>query len=320
MSTRIAKPPYDTELETTLASLAFPSKITVQDILPMRSLTNPCINDLIAGRAVSHEEWKILGPHNDLTVSILQQSGSSATASSRPGILYIHGGGMIAGTRFLGVEFALDWVISEDAVCVTVEYRLSPEHPDPAPIEDCYAALMWMNDQAEALGIDSSRLIVAGGSAGGGLAAGVALLSRDRGVPNIHAQLLMAPMLDDRNQTISCQQYAYEGSWTGASNETGWACLLGDKARGSSVSIYAAPSRAADLSRLPPAFIDVGSAEVFRDEVVAYASRLWACGGQAELHVWPGGWHGFDLLAPSAALSVVARSTRSGWVRRMLSR
>jgi acetyl esterase/lipase len=125
-------------------------------------------------------------------------------------------------------------------------------------------------------------------------------------------------MLDDRNETASSYQYIGEGSWSRGSNLTGWSCLLGRRRGGADISIYAAPSCANNLSGLPPTFVDVGSAEGFRDEAVNYAILLWKAGVQAELHVWPGGVHGFDLLAPNAALSVIDRDTRSKWVRRTL--
>jgi acetyl esterase/lipase len=145
------------------------------------------------------------------------------------------------------------------------------------------------------LGIDPSRLIIAGASAGGGLAAGTTLLARDRRGPALMGSLLMCPMIDDRNLTPSSHQIDGVGVWDRGSNEMGWRALLGERRGTESVSIYASPSRATDLSGLPPTFIDVASAEVFRDEAVAYASRIWADGGIAELHVVPGGYHGLDV-------------------------
>ncbi|MEV6154612.1 alpha/beta hydrolase [Nonomuraea sp. NPDC052129] len=163
------------------------------------------------------------------------------------------------------------------------------------------------------------RIIVAGGSAGGGLAAALALMARDRGGPALFAQMLMCPMIDDRNDTASARQLVGLGVWDQASNQGGWTALLGDARGTNDVSPYAAPARAADLSGLPPAFIDVGSAETFRDEDVTYASRIWQAGGSAELHVWPGGFHGFDGLVPQAVLSQNAREARARWLGRILS-
>ncbi|KDA06848.1 esterase [Microbacterium sp. CH12i] len=154
-------------------------------------------------------------------------------------------------------------------------------------------------------------------SAGGGLAAGVAVLARDRQGPRMLGQMLICPMLDDRNDSDSGHQMTGQGAWDRTANETGWNLYLGDIQR-DEVPIYASPARADDLSGLPPTFIDVGSAETFRDENIAYASRIWACGGDAELHLWPGGVHGFDALAPDAALSHDARQARVRWLTRLL--
>ncbi|MGW7794313.1 alpha/beta hydrolase fold domain-containing protein, partial [Streptomyces tricolor] len=182
-----------------------------------------------------------------------------------------------------------------------------------------YAGLLWTAEHAREIGGDPDRIVVAGASAGGGLTAALTLLARDRRGPRPLGQLLMGPMLDDRNDTVSSRQMAGLGVWDRSANETAWTALLGDRRGGPGVSPYAAPARAADLCGLPPAFLDVGSAETFRDEVVGYASRIWQAGGVAELHVWPGGCHGFDALAPEAALSRTARAARVAWLRRLLA-
>jgi acetyl esterase/lipase len=216
------------------------------------------------------------------------------------------------------VTGALEYARELDAVVVSVEYRLAPEHPHPAPIEDVYAGLLWTAEHAKEIGGDPERIVIMGASAGGGLSAALALLTRDRGGPRPIGQLLLCPMLDDRNDTPSAHQMTGVGVWDRTSNETGWTALLGDRRGGPDVSPYAAPARAEDLTGLPPAFLDVGSAETFRDEVVAYASRLWQSGGIAELHVWPGGFHGFDGFAPQAAVSQAARAAHVSWLRRLL--
>lgn len=311
-----ARVPYDTELAAMLDASPLPTVITPEMIAPIRSAPfTPPIADLLSTRAITHEERTIAGPASDLVVSIFRPRTRSGTGA---GIYYLHGGGMIIGDRFTGIEDVLDWVEAFGATAVSLEYRLAPEHPDPAPVEDGYAGLLWTAAHTAELGIDPDRLMIAGASAGAGLAAGVALLARDRGGPALLAQLLMSPMLDDRNATVSSQQYSMTGSWSRESNDTGWTALLGDRRATDTVSIYAAPARATDLSGLPPAFIDVGSAEVFRDEAVAYASQLWAAGVQAELHVWAGGFHMFYGAAPTATLSVDARETRNSWMRRTL--
>lgn len=313
-------PPFDVELGAMLGILgeSMPPTITPDMIGLLRSSSvTPPIDQIMAGRDVVHEERTIPGTVGgpDLVVSIFRRTDHRAGG---PGIFHTHGGGMIIGDRFTGIDVILEWVELFDAVAVTVEYRLAPEHPDPAPVSDCFAALEWTAANAGELGFDPDRLIIAGGSAGGGLAAGVTLMARDRGGPALAGQVLIYPMIDDRNSTVSSHQIDGTGVWDRGSNDTGWDALLGDRRHGDDVSIYAAPARATDLSGLPPAFIDVGSAEVFRDEDVAYASRIWASGGIAELHVWPGGFHGFDLMAPQAALSIAMRSTRTAWVKRIL--
>ena len=193
----------------------------------------------------------------------------------------------------------------------SVGYRLAPEFPDPTPVEDCYAALVWFHRSAQSLGVDPDRILIRGGSAGGGLAAGTAFLARDRGGPvSISGQLLVCPMLDDRNDSLSARQFTDSLFWDARENTLGWTALLGERRGTEDVSIYAAPARAQDLGHLPPAFVDVGSAEVFRDEAVRFAGALWAAGGDVELHVWAGGVHGFDGLAPEAALSRAAVQAR----------
>ena len=150
------------------------------------------------------------------------------------------------------------------------------------------------------------------------MAAGTVLLSRDRGGPSILGQVLAYPMLDDRNDTPSSLQMRGIGVWDHDGNQTGWNAVLGSRAGGPDVSSYAAPARAADLGGLPPTFVDVGSAETFRDEAVEYASRIWRAGGTAELHVWPGGFHGHDTVVPQAALSQAAIRAKADWLHRLL--
>jgi acetyl esterase/lipase len=223
------------------------------------------------------------------------------------------------GTNRSGADELALWVDEVGLVAVSVEYRLAPEHPHPAPVEDCYAGLVWTGEHCDELGIDPSRLIIAGASAGGGLAAGTALMARDRGGPALSHQVLMCPMLDDRGITQSSQELDGDGLWDRTSNATGWAALLGDACGGPDVSPYAAPARAQDLSGLPATFIDVGSVDTFRDEDIEYAARLSRAGISVELHLWPGGFHGFDEMAPETALAQAARATRLGYVRRAAS-
>lgn len=312
-------PPFDPELDAALGLVAeaFPSTLTPEMIPLLRQMpADPTLDEQVTAVGAVHEERTIPG-HNggEIVVSIYRRHGQLTTG---PGIYHIHGGGMVIGNRFSGVQAFLPYVASHGAVIVSVEYRLAPEFPDPVPVEDCYAGLLWTAANAAELGIDPARIIVGGASAGGGLSAGVTLLARDRQGPDLRASLLIYPMLDDRNDTVSSHQIQGIGVWDRTSNFTGWNALLGDRRGTDDVSIYAAPARAEDLSGLPPTFIDVGSAEVFRDECVAYASRIWAAGGIAELHVWPGGFHGFDGFAPQAQVSIAMVDARNRWLSRML--
>jgi acetyl esterase/lipase len=311
-------PPFDPELRAVLAGLAdkVPPTITPEMIDGFRALpADPTVGGLVTRIGAVHEQRTIAGyGGDDIEVSVFRRPDPTRPG---PGILYLHGGGMVFGNRFGGVGAYLPFIASHGVVVVTVAYRLAPEHPDPVPVEDCYAALRWAADGCGPL-IDPTRVIVAGQSAGAGLAAGVTLLARERGGPAIGGQILVSPMLDDRNDSVSAHQIDGVGVWDQGSNAIGWTALLGDRRGGHDVRPSAAPARADDLSGLPPAFVSVGSAEVFRDEAVAYASLIWACGGAAELHVWPGGFHGFENFAPSARLAVAAAGARDDWLTRLL--
>lgn len=315
--TTIARPPYDAELKAAL-DLMPPIPTLTAEILPLMRANDygEPLESIIAGRPLHVEDHTIRSSDGaEIVVGIMRRTDH--TRRDGAAVFGIHGGGMITGDRWQSADQLANWVEEYDVVAATVSYRLAPEFPDPIPLEDCYAALTWFASQSDELGFDPARVVISGGSAGGGLAAGTALLARDRSGPQIAAQLLMCPMLDDRDRTLSTQQYDGIGIWDRSANRFGWASLLGDRAGTDDVSIYAAPARATDLSGLPPAYLDVGSAEVFRDEVIAYASQIWAAGGQAELHVWSGGFHGSDMVA-TAALTITSAQTRADWIRRYL--
>ncbi|OAH13457.1 alpha/beta hydrolase [Streptomyces jeddahensis] len=315
-------PPFDPELAAALELIGeqIPPGFTPEMIPAMREGSvafQVSDEELQRNGAFQVEEREVPGPDGAPDVSLLICRPTDASGPL-PAVYHIHGGGMILGNNRLGVTEALDWAEELGLVVVSVEYRLAPEHPYPAGIEDCYAGLVWTAGNAKELGIDPDRMLVAGASAGGGLAAALALLARDRGGPELIGQMLMCPMLDDRNDSVSARQMAGRGVWDRTANESGWGALLGEARGGPDVSPYAAPARATDLSGLPPALIDVGSAETFRDEDIAYAGRLWQAGGRAELHVWPGGFHGFDGFAPQVPISQECRATRLRWLRRLL--
>ena len=315
-------PPFDPELAPAVAGLGT-QEFTLEMIPAIRRAPAispvPTVEDYRRGGAFEVTERLVPGPAGAPDVSLLICRPTGVTGPV-PCLYFIHGGGMMLGnTRSGGAPRALEHAEALGAALVSVEYRLAPETPHPGPVDDCYSGLIWTVKHADELGIDPERLIVGGASAGGGLAAAVALLARDRGGPAMRGQLLLCPMLDDRNDTPSSYQMTGLGIWDRGANEVGWTALLGDARGGPDVSPYAAPARATDLSGLPPAFIDAGSAETFRDEDVAYASRIWQAGGDAELHVWPGGFHGFTGMVPDAAISKAAMAAQLTWLRRLLA-
>ena len=224
-------------------------------------------------------------------------------------VLYTHGGG-----KFLCS------VDTYDAVCkfyadranvaiLAVDFRLPPEHPYPAPVEDCYAGLVWLAEHADELGVNLNRIGVVGDSGGGGLAAGVVLMARDRDGPKVAKQVLIYPMLDDRN-TIEDPAMTPFLTWTYDDNHTGWQCLVGEAIGSDEVSPYAAPSRAGDFTGLPPTYIDVGELDIFRDESIDYATRLVDAGVSVEFHLYPGAPHGFELFGFGTNIAANAWQTR----------
>ncbi|WP_433378028.1 alpha/beta hydrolase [Streptosporangium sp. CA-115845] len=263
---------------------------------------------------VTKEDLTVPGPDGepDITVRIYRPVNASGTL---PGIYYIHGGGMILGD--IAGEDANATMICDQvgAVVVSVEYRLAPEHPHPAPVEDCYAGLVWMAKNAGELGVAPERLAIYGASAGGGLTIGTALLARDRGGPALSFMMPIYPMLDDRNETPSSHEITDIGIWDRAGNIEAWAWYLGGK----EADRYAAPARAEDLTGLPPAFIDVGTVDLFRDEDIAFAQRLMQAGVPTELRVNPGSYHASETFASEAALSKRIWAGRIDALRRALT-
>ncbi len=318
--------PFDPEIAPVLDALAAdPQPALSREALPaMRdgaASVFPSAEAVIGDRPIDAEDRVIPGPAGapDLEVTILTPRGHDATRPALPVLYNIHGGGMIVGHRSWETGRLVQLVEELGVIAVNVEYRLAPENPYPAGVEDCYAGLVWLAEHAAELGADPDRIVVMGGSAGGGFSAAVALLTRDRGGPALAGQLLLCPMIDNTNTTVSSHQYAGIGTWTRETNLLAWECVLGeDLAFSDRAPQYAAPTRATDLSRLPHAFIEVGAAEPFRDEDVEFASRIWAVGGDAELHVWSGGFHGFDIYAPDSELTRAALAARYSWLRRVL--
>ena len=223
-----------------------------------------------------------------------------------PCIYWMHGGGLILG-RNIGDDPRFDrWCPRLGCVGVSVEYGLAPESKYPGPVEDCYAGLKWLHAHAEELGIDATRIGIGGASAGAGLAAGLALLVRDRGELPLAFQALIYPMIDDRQITVSSGWN--DPVWPPTANRYGWDSYLGSL-KGDAVPCYAAAARASDLRGLPPTYISVGALDGFADEDVDYANRLRHAGVPLELHVYPGAPHGFDGLTPGTAIAQIGRAS-----------
>lgn len=265
---------------------------------------------------VAVEERLIPGPEGAPEVRVKLYRKKEGANTSRPAILHLHGGGYISGNpEFMGPQCAL-WADLFDAVVVSPAYRLAPETSYPGNVEDAYAAAVWMNREAAALGIDTARIAVAGESAGGGLAAALALLVRDRGEYSFCHQQLIFPMLDDRTAVRADLSLMYgEFIWTNASNLFGWTSLLGRAPGGPDVSPYAAAARADSLAGLPPAFISTGALDLFTEENLEYARRLIAEGVPVELHVYPGAPHAFMRDMRAKASRTYMRDALAGMAR-----
>jgi acetyl esterase/lipase len=231
------------------------------------------------------------------------------SSTSRAAVLYLHGGGMIVGAVPIFDGPVSRYVAQTGVAMLSLDYRLAPEHPHPTPVEDAYAGLRWLATHASELGIDPDRIAVMGDSAGGGLAAAVAILSRDRHGPDLARQILLYPMLDDRTTTPDPYIAPFAG-WSYDDNVTGWNALLGERHDDSQPDPSAAPARLTDARGLPPAYIEVGQLDIFRDEDVTYALTLSRAGVPVELHVHPGVPHEYDAIAFTADVSRRALADR----------
>ena len=268
---------------------------------------------LVDDLPVEPAEIMIERPDGDDLRLLLFDPGNSVRA--RPAILHFHSGGFVLGRADFSTAANAMLSAEFDCVVLSVDYRLAPETRFPGAVEDGYAALGWLFANANRLNIDVGRVAVAGESAGGGLAAALALMARDRGEYGLCHQQLVYPMLDDRTCNAEPAPPIGRHVWTPAANRFGWSALLGSEPGGEEVSCYAAPARAEDLSGLPPAFISVGGLDLFLDEDIAYARRLLSAGVPTELHVYPGAYHAFDLI-PDAPVSHQANDAARAALRR----
>lgn len=282
---------------------AVPGGITLNDIPATRQM----LDNLTAAMTAEApdiptvEASEHFAPHPngapDVMVRIYQPVTRPATL---PALLWIHAGGYVLGNvqgddlKAKGLALALNCVVA------SVEYRLAPEHPFPAPLEDCYAALKWLAGSTEQFGINPERIAIGGASAGGGLAAGLGLLARDRAEIDVCYQLLIYPMIDDSNVKQAGPDMPDTPFWNRANNLAGWRSYLKQEPGSEGISAYAAAIRAGDVRGLPPTFIGVGTPDLFREENIAYAQRLMNAGVPTELHVYADGFHGFDAFAPNA--------------------
>ena len=266
---------------------------------------------------ITTADRQVPGPDGEVFVRIYQPTERPDTL---PALLWIHGGGYVLGSVERDDLLAAHLAKVAQCVVVSVEYRLAPEHPFPAPVEDCYAALKWLAAHTEELGVEPSRIAIGGASAGGGLAAGLALLTRDRAEVELAFQLLIYPMIDDRNVAPASDTLPDTFVWTRENNLMGWRAYLGREPGGADVSPYAAAARADDLAGLPPAYIPVGDLDLFLDENIEYAQRLLAAGVPTELHVYPGGYHGFNGFDPGAEIAQRFNNERDEALRRILHR
>jgi acetyl esterase/lipase len=315
-------PPIDSELVQTIWPTiveAFPP-LTLDAIAGMRQMTatDPSLSggDLTLGGRIEAQRRtiKVTPDGPELPAIILQPAGRT---EKLPCLYYTANGGKIIQSPAMALgDVEKLWVADLGLVFVSISPRVGPEDPHPAQVEDAYAGLVWVSDHAEELGIDPERIMIYGKSGGGGIAAATALMARDRGGPVLTHQILIYPMLDDREITVSS---GFENAtWPSGSNRVGWRAILGDSVGGPDVSPYAAAARATELEGLPPTYLEVGGSEVFRDEDIDYATRLGHAGVPTELHVWVGGFHGFEIWSPESEIGRATLDARTSYLRRAL--
>lgn len=264
-------------------------------------------------------EQMIAGPKGAPQVKLFVINAKAG--ASRPGILHTHGGGYILGTAATDVRRLQELARELDAVIVSVEYRLAPETTYEGSIEDNYAGLRWMYDQAAQIGLDRSRIALTGESAGGGHAALLAITARDRGEIPILFQALVYPMLDDRTGgAVKVPAHIATLGWRAPENQYGWRAFLGQAPGTATVPARAVPARTPSLAGLPPAFIQVGGVDLFVSEDIDYARRLNEAGVPTELQVIPAAFHGFDQLAPDSPQARQFRQARVEALRRAFAR
>ncbi|HTM95341.1 MAG TPA: alpha/beta hydrolase [Croceibacterium sp.] len=264
----------------------------------------------------AREAWARVDGGPDVKLVVIDPPSAR---KGRGAILHIHGGGMVVGTADNAGKTRQPLAIEHDCVIVSVDYRLCPETPFPGPQEDNYAGLLWMVERAAELGVDPGRIVVMGESAGGGLAASLALMTRDRGGPRLAGQVLVYPMLDWRTGGPDDRwQNAHTGEfiWTRAKNQFGWNALRGDYSPTDARKGWFSPALANDLAGLPPTYMITGALDLFLDEDLDYARRLIDAGVPTELHVYPGAIHAFEMV-PDTVLQQQATTDLERGLRRL---
>ena len=311
----------DPELRVVVERLPTDRPLDLNKIPAARVKMNKMVTAMLAGlpavEGVTSQDQFVPGSQGDHAVRVRVYRPTDQPGKL-PALYWIHGGGYVMGDIEQDDRLMKQMVKRIGCVAVSVDYRLAPEHPFPAPVEDCYGGLKWLFRHADELGVEPSRIAIGGASGGGGLAAGLALLTRDRGELKVAFQLLIYPMIDDRNVTPASYAITDPRMWNRESNRLGWKAYLGRDGGGADVSPYAAAARATDLTNLPPAYIPVGALDLFVDENIQYAQRLIQAGVPTELHVYPGAFHGFDIFAPSATVSKQFKADRDSALKRAL--
>jgi acetyl esterase/lipase len=296
----------DPELVALLDQIPAPV-LTAETLRQIRAMSSRASANLPQFAALSMSERFIPGPEGAPDVRVLVYLPSWVQGAV-PVLLWLHGGGYILGSADAEDLLARSIVSAIGCAVVSVDYRLAPETPYPGPVEDGYAALKWLSTHADELLIDPKRIAVGGSSAGGGLAAALAILTRDRGEVSLVFQWLLAPMLDDRTCTLANPHpYTGEFIWTPEANRFGWSSLLGQEPGGPDISPYAAPARAEHLEGLPATFLNVGALDLFVEEDLEYARRLIRAGVPTEFHVYPGAYHGFRMVADAQVTQAAQR-------------
>lgn len=311
----------DPEVVEGLVALGMPPGVegpapSLELLETMRSQPGPFPFDAVPAPGVRRDETTVPGLAGapDVPIRVIRRTNAAVGV---PGVVWIHGGGLILGSSDWDAVFLDELVAKTGCVAVSVEYRLAPETPYPGALDDCYAALEFLHGHADELGVDASRLAVGGFSAGAGLAAACALRARGGGIPLVH-QHLVYPMLDDRKTTPSSRWDMLAG-WSREMNAFAWQCYLGDLYGTAEVTQDAAPARADDLTGLAPAYIHVGALDGFLHENLDYAARLISAGVSTELHVFPRAPHGFDVVAPEATVTRTAKALSDAALGRVLS-